>query len=120
MSAHKKLFGTNLDAPQGIAEYGVNPQGLILLLNNIFRVAIFAAGIFALINFAVSGIQYIGSSGNPETTKKASSRIWFSMLGLVIVAATTVIAALIGLIFFGSPTAIISPTIYGPGVGPGV
>jgi len=36
------------------------------------------------------------------------------MLGLLLIAASTVAAAVIGLIFFGSATAIISPTIYGP------
>ena len=108
------FFGSNLEPPPGVETYGSDPQGLILLLNNIFRVAVYGGGLLAVINFAISGIQYIGSAGNPEVAKKASSRIWISMLGLLLIAASTVAAAVIGLIFFGSATAIISPTIYGP------
>jgi hypothetical protein len=107
------FFGT-FDAPQNIKNYTESPAGLILLLNNILRVAIFASGLFALINFLISGIQYIGSSGNPEATKQASGRMWFSFLGLVVATSSLVIAGIIGLVFFGHATAIISPVIHGP------
>jgi len=106
------FFGS-FDPPQNIQKYGSGPEGLILLFNNILKVAIFAAGIFALINFLISGIQYIGSSGNPEITKQASSRMWLSLLGLVVATSTLVVAGIIGLVFFGSATAIIAPVIYG-------
>ena len=109
----KKFFGT-FDAPQNIQNYTEGPEGLILLFNNILKIAIFAAGIFALINFLIAGIQYIGSSGNPEITKKASSRMWLSLLGLVVATSALVIAGVIGLVFFGDATAIIAPVIYGP------
>ncbi len=109
----KTFFGT-FNAPQNVQNYTEDPSGLILFLNNILRVAIFAAGIFALINFLISGIQYIGSSGNPETLKQASSRMWLSFLGLVIATSSLVIAGIIGLVFFGHATAIINPIIYGP------
>jgi len=110
----KKFFGT-FKAPQNIQAYGEDPSGLIRLFNNILRVALFASGIFALINLIISGIQYIGSSGNPDITKQASSRIWMSLLGLVIAASSLVIAGIIGFVFFGDPLAIINPSIYGPG-----
>jgi hypothetical protein len=37
-----------------------------------------------------------------------------SLLGLVIVASAFVLAGVIGLLFFGSPRAIIDPVIFGP------
>ena len=110
----QKFFGSSIDVPEGITAYGPDPQGLIKLFNNILKVAIFGSLIFALINFLVSAIQYIGSSGNPELLKQASSRIWMSLLGLVVAAGSLVIAGILGLIFFGNPGAIINPTIYGP------
>jgi len=109
----KGFFGT-FDPPQNVQKYTEHPRSLVFLLNNILRIAIFAAGIFALINFLISGIQYIGSSGNPETLKKASSRMWLSFLGLVIATSSLVIAGIIGLVFFGNAAAIINPIIYGP------
>ena len=108
-----KFFGT-FSPPKNIQAYGEGPGGLILLFNNILKVAIWASGIFALINFLISAIQYIGSSGNPETTKQASSRIWMSLLGLVVAASALVLAGIIGLVFFGNALAIINPVIYGP------
>lgn len=106
------LFFGNIQPPPGIEAYGSQgPAGLITLLNNIVRLAIFAGAFISLINIIISGIEYIGSAGNPDTIKKASSRIWISLLGLVVIAASIVIAAIIGLIFFNDPQAILSPTI---------
>ena len=75
---------------------------------------VIAAGVFGLINLLTSGIQWAAAGGNPDMIKQASSRIWMSLLGLVIVAAAFVFAGVIGLLFFGSATAIINPVIYGP------
>ncbi len=111
------FFGTSNDAPPGVSAQGgwlSSPEGIIIFANNLMRVAIYGSMLIALINILVSGIQYIGSSGNPEILKAASSRIWISLLGLIVAGGSLVIAGVLGLIFFGSATAIISPTIYGP------
>src|SRR3989344_5565223 len=90
------FFGSNLEPPPGVETYGSDPQGLILLLNNIFRVAIYGGGLLAVINFAISGIQYIGSAGTREVAKKPSPRIWFWMLGLLLMPAPPVAPAVTG------------------------
>jgi len=105
-------FGS-IAAPLGVTQYGDSQQGLILLLNNILKIIIFASGLVAMVNFLVSGIQLIGSSGNPDYVKQASNRIWYSLLGLLIVAGSLAVAAVIGLIFFGDAKAIIIPTFPG-------
>jgi hypothetical protein len=111
------FFGQSADAPQWTQAFSGSIYGdagdIIIFANNFMRVAIYGSLLIALINILVSGIQYIGSSGNPELLKTASSRIWISLLGLIVAGASLVIAGVLGLIFFGSPTAIISPTIYG-------
>lgn len=107
-------FGDIL-APPGIEKYGAqDPTGLLILLNNLLKIMIFAGGLFFLINMVISGIQYVGSSGNPDTTKQASFRIWMSLLGILVIAASIGLAALVGLIFFGDSNAILSPTIPEP------
>jgi len=110
----KDFFGNSTNLPQHIANYGPETGGIIILFSNITKVAIYASLIFAALNFLTAGIQYIGSSGNPEVIKQASSRIWISLLGLVVAASSLVIAGIIGLIFFGNALAIIQPAIYGP------
>jgi hypothetical protein len=107
-----EFFG-QLEPPPGVEHYGEGTGSLIVFLNNILKLVIFAAAFIALLNLLISGIEYIGSSGNPETAKRASSRIWMSLLGLVIVAGSILIAALIGLIFFGDSRAILFPNIPG-------
>lgn len=110
-----KFFGQDTaDLPQAVSAYGSEPGALINLFNNILKISIFVSLLFAIINFLISGIQYIGSSGNPELLKQASSRIWISLLGLVVAVGSLIIAGLLGLLFFGSATAIINPVIYGP------
>lgn len=111
----QKFFG-NVDPPAGVTDYGSqDASGLIFLFNNILKVAIFAGAAWTLINFIVAGIQYIGSSGKPDLAKTASSKIWISLLGLVIIASSITLAAIIGLIFFGDSTAILNPKIPLPG-----
>lgn len=121
--ALKDIFGTQLSPPPGIEKYeiasgGIMPLdkigGLTLLLSNILKITIYGAGLFALINFLVSGIQYLASSGNPETIKQASNRIWMSVLGLTVAASSLIIAAVLGIILFNDPTAILIPIIPEP------
>lgn len=102
--------------PPGIVDYSATGEvtALILFLSNVLKIIIYAAGLFALINLLVSGIQYLGSSGNPEMIKQASSRIWMSVLGLVIIASSFILAAIVGQVFFGDAALIIKPVIPGP------
>ncbi len=113
----QKIFGT-ATPPPGVDQYSKNAPndigGLTLLLGNVVKISIFVAGIYSLINFLSAGILYISSNGNPENIKQASSKIWMSMLGLLIVAASLVISAIIGLIFFKNPAAILQPIIPQP------
>mgnify|MGYP001601855517 CR=1 FL=1 len=111
------FFGTSgAEKPSILDKYTSKIAGgdLILFANNIMKVMIYGSMIIAVVNLLVSGIQFMSSSGNPELIKTASSRIWISLLGLVVAAASLVIAGVLGVIFFGDAKAIITPTIYGP------
>ena len=90
-------------------------KGLIQLLRNLFQLAVIAAGLFTLINLIIAGYEFISAQGDTEKVTNAWNKIWQSLVGLLIVGAAFVIAALFGYLVFGNPTAIISPTIYGPG-----
>ena len=111
----QEFFGS-FSPPPGIAEYSATGKvtALVLFLSNILKIVIYAAGLFALINLLVSGIQYLGSSGNPEMIKQASAKIWMSILGLVIIASSFILAAIVGQVFFGDAALFIKPVIPGP------
>ncbi len=108
------FFG-EYEAPQGPLDYQTGDiTGLTFFFNNFLKVIIVGGGLFTLINLVISGIQYIGSSGNPEAVKQLSSRIWLSTLGILIIGGSIAVAALIGFIFYGDSTIILSPEIPAP------
>ncbi len=88
--------------------------GLILFLSNILRLVFVVAGIFAFFNFIIAGFQYMNAGGDSKSVSAAWDRIYQSLLGLVLIVGSFAIAALMGQVFFGSPSAILSPSIYGP------
>ena len=85
--------------------------GLITFLNAFLRLVFIAAGLFALFNIIIAGFDFIGAGGDPKNIAKAWEKIWQSALGLLIIVASFLLAAIIGVLFFGSPTAILQPTL---------
>lgn len=108
----KNLFGT-VTNPLATT-YGDYNTGLIALLTNIIRLAFVAAGVFALFNFIVAGFQYMNAGGDAKALAAAWSRIWLSLVGLIILVGSFALAALFGLLFFGNAGFILNPVIYGP------
>jgi len=110
-----KLFGT-INPPEAIKRFSPtgDPSGLIILFNNILRLLIVGAGIFALLNFILAGYAFMSAGGDPKLVEKAWAKIWQSIVGLFIIVASFVLAALLGQILFGNARAILEPSITGP------
>ncbi len=104
--------------PPGVKEYGGittgEGGGLIKFVNNIFQFLIIIAGLYALLNLIFAGYQFISAGGDPKNVEKAWSKIWQSIVGLAIIAASFLLAAIIGWLLFQDPGAILSPVIQGP------
>jgi hypothetical protein len=113
-----QLFGT-IDNPLKKlgSSYGdvTETTGPVFFLSNVIRLITVGAGIFAFINLIISGIDYIGSSGNKEVTGRAIQRINMSLIGLVLIVGANALAAILGMLLFGEWDAILNPKIYGPG-----
>ena len=95
-------------------KYGSVEGGLGKFLNNIFILIAVGGGLFALFNFISAGYAYMSANGDQEKIKKAGEKITQSIIGVLIVAAAFLIAALVGWIFFGDIGFILHPKIYGP------
>lgn len=93
-----------------------NPSGLITLFNNLLRLLIIGGGIYALINFIIAGYLFMSASNDPKKIDFAWAKIWQSMVGLLIIAVSFVLAALIGKLLFGNAKALFEIKIYGPGI----
>ena len=109
----ENIIGTKISPPTG--GYKGAETGIVSLLTNILRLAFAAAGIFAFINFVIAGFQYMSAGGDSKKLASAWSRIWQSLIGLVIIVLSFAFASLIGYILFGDAGFILNPKVYGPG-----
>lgn len=115
LAAVEDIMG-KVTPPPGVDVYGeIQKGGLVNFLNNLLKLLIIVAGLYALINLIFAGYQFISAGGDPKNVEKAWSKIWQSLLGLFIVAAAFALAGIIGWLMFGDPGAILAPRIYGPG-----
>lgn len=92
----------------------IGNQGLIKFFTNIVRLMFVVAGIWAFLNIIVAGFEYISAGGDSKKLTAAWSRIWHSLMGLVIIVGSFALAALFGYLIFGDAGFILHPTIYGP------
>lgn len=88
--------------------------GLIVLLNNILKTATVVGGIYAFINIILAGYEFMSASGNSEKITAATAKIWQSLIGLLVIAGSYILAGIVGWLIFGNFTAITNPVIYGP------
>lgn len=88
--------------------------GLIGLGSGVIRLIIIGAGIMSLFNFIFAGIQYINSQGDPKAIEAAQQKIVVSVIGLIIIAASFILTAVMGILIFGDAGAFLQPVLYGP------
>ncbi|MBI2029285.1 hypothetical protein HYT02_02635 [Candidatus Gottesmanbacteria bacterium] len=106
-----QLFGT-IEPP--IGGYSADISGLTQLATNLIRLAILGAGIWAFFNFLVAGFSFLTASGDPKKVAAAWERIYLSVVGLVVIIASFILAAVVGFVVFGDPLFILRPQIYKP------
>lgn len=87
------------------------PIGLIAFFNSFLRLLFAIAGLYGFINLIIAGYGFMSAGGDPKNITKAWDRIWQSLLGLIIIVCSFLIAAIIGLLIFKDPTAILNPKI---------
>jgi hypothetical protein len=105
----------NINKPGALSNIAsTQGEGLFKLLNNIMKVMIVGAGLFAMFNFITAGYEFISAGGDAQKINNAWNKIWQSMLGVLIAAGSFTIAGLLGKLIFGEWTAIIIPEITGP------
>ncbi len=105
------IFGTV--APP-IGGYSSTIEGLTQLITNILSLAFLGAGVWAFLNFIIAGYSFLSASGDPKKITAAWERIWQSIVGLVVIVASFILAAIVGWLVFGDPLYILKPKIFGP------
>lgn len=94
---------------------GIGPQGqltgITLFLNSILKLIFIAAGLYGFLNIIIAGFDFMSAGGDAKMVARAWSRIWQTVVGLLIIVSSFLLAAIIGIILFKDPTAILQPSI---------
>lgn len=113
-----QIFGTienplKIINPQGYP--GIENKGLVLFLNNVIRLLIIVGGLFAFLNLVLAGYGFLSAGDDPKKMAAAWAKIWQSMMGLLFIIGSFVLAAIFGYLLFRNPGALLMPELYGPG-----
>ncbi len=115
--ARPDVFG-EIEPPPGVADFnqqagGAQNIGIVIFASNLVRLATLIAGLWVFFNFIRAGYIYItGDSSN--AAQEVSQLLTNSIIGILLIVASYLLAGLVGLLFFGDATFIIQPVIYGP------
>lgn len=86
-------------------------EGVIVFLNSVLKLVFLAGGLWGFLNIIVAGFGFLTAGGDAKAVGKAWERIWQSLLGLFIIVSSFLIAAVIGILLFKDPTAILQPKL---------
>lgn len=107
------LLGETIKNP--VANYGNVDAGLPTFITNVITIVFAAAGLFAFFNLMIAGFSYISAAGDTKKIEAATYSINMSLLGLVVMVGAAAITGIVSYLLFGSATAILQPSIKGPG-----
>ena len=117
MDKYLAIWG-QVNPPPGVANYGSgvtgNNSGLQRFATVGVRTLIIIAGAYAFFNIIFAGYAFLSAGGNPEKIAGAWSRIYQSILGLMIAAGSFVLAGVFGQLIFNDPNALLQLRIYTP------
>lgn len=94
--------------------YGGYQTGITAFISNIIRLLTIVAGLWMLINFILAGLKFISSQGDEKAVASAWSKIYNSIIGMVVIVTAYALVALLSYLFFGDAGFILNPKITGP------
>lgn len=106
--ASANSFVGNVQVPSGVPSTTarINP-----FISGIIRFIIVIAGLFALWNLLMGGLGMITGAGDKGKIQEAQNKIFMSVLGLVIIAASFLIIGIVSKLLFNDFTFILDPQI---------
>ena len=84
------------------------------LLQLLFNVMVLLGGLYALFNFLLAGYAFLSAGDNPKGVEQAWAKIYQSIIGLVFLVGSFILAAIIGILIFGRPDALLNPVLTVP------
>jgi len=104
-----------INSPSALNRFGdVSSGGLGKFLNLILNILVVAGGIYAVFNLVLAGYAFMAAGGEPKKIADAWAKIWQTMVGLLFIAGSFLLAAILGWLIFGNTTALLFPRIETP------
>lgn len=103
-----------VDAPPAVAAINSasgSDIGIVFFISRLIQFANIVAGILVMINFVMAGFTYIVNAGSSSVNEKVRDQLTWSILGILLIVGSYSLAGIFGLVFYGDPTFIISPTL---------
>lgn len=113
--AQQDIIG-KVTVPGFLRGRGLFEGGLTSFISNLIVLMSIAAGLWALINLILAGLRFISVGGDPKSVGEAWNKIYNSLIGLVVIAVSYVLIAIVSAILFSDPFYILRPKICGPGI----
>jgi hypothetical protein len=110
LSAIFYQIGT-ITPPRAVTQAGTYATGPGKILQLVMTVIIAVSGVYALINFLLAGLGFIAAGSDPSKIEKAWTKIWQTIVGLLLVAGSFTLAAIVGKLIFNDWTALLTPEI---------
>ncbi|MCL4338410.1 hypothetical protein M1271_01840 [Patescibacteria group bacterium] len=85
--------------------------GMLIFLNSLLKLVFIIAGLWGFINLIIGGFGFMTAGGDSKAIGKSWERIWQTFLGLLIIVSSFLLAAIIGMLLFKNPTAILQPQL---------
>lgn len=102
----------SVNQPSVLSRFGnVETGGIGIFLNLILNILVVGGGVFSLFNFVLAGYAFLSAGDDPKKIQGAWAKIWQSVLGLVFIAGSFVLAAIFGWLIFGDYDALLRPVI---------
>lgn len=108
------IFGELLNPLTSYGNLTDKANGLVLFISNITKLLFSVGGIVALFNFIIAGYQYMQAAGDAKQLQQAWSRIWQTLMGLILIVGSFALISLFSYFIFGDAGYILNPKICGP------
>ncbi|MDA1080001.1 MAG: hypothetical protein O2840_04925 [bacterium] len=85
--------------------------GLIIFLSRGLRLLTIVVGLFVIANVVMAAYDYIMNADSSDVLTKVKEKFTYTALGLAIIVGAYTLAAIVGLLFFGDASFILSPEL---------
>jgi hypothetical protein len=112
---HLATLWGSVNPPPGVSTYGGGSiSGIQRFMSVIVQTLIVFAGVYAFINLLLAGYAFMSAGGNAEKIAQAWSKIWQTMLGLLITVGSFVLAGILGKLLFNDFNALVQLRYFTP------